>query len=202
MSQTTDTRERLLQSARALIYASSYAEVGVAAICAHAGVKKGSFYHFFPSKRDLTMAVLEEFWTGMKEGLLARAFAPDLPPLERIARKARMLYEMQKDLAVHTGHLLGCPFGNLAAELSTSDEAIRQKLDQIFRRFEGYILAAVREAAENGTIGPVDAEATAQAMIAYIEGVMLMAKTRNDPEVLGRLLPAVTGIRVAPTRAG
>jgi TetR/AcrR family transcriptional repressor of nem operon len=35
-------------------------------------------------------------------------------------------------------------------------------------------------------------------MIAYIEGVMLMAKTRNDPEVIKTLMPAVLEIRIAP----
>ena len=51
MSPTADTQTRILESARELIHSRSYADVGVAAICEHAGVNKGSFYHFFPSKR-------------------------------------------------------------------------------------------------------------------------------------------------------
>ena len=35
-----DTRQRLIDSARQLIYSRSYADVGVQAICEHAEVKK------------------------------------------------------------------------------------------------------------------------------------------------------------------
>ncbi|UCD12029.1 MAG: helix-turn-helix transcriptional regulator [Nitrospinaceae bacterium] len=44
----SDAKQRILDSARGLIYSRSYAGVGVQEICKHAGVKKGSFYHFFP----------------------------------------------------------------------------------------------------------------------------------------------------------
>jgi len=54
MNAQLDTYDRILLAARELIHARSYAEVGVAAICDQAQVKKGSFYHFFPSKQALT----------------------------------------------------------------------------------------------------------------------------------------------------
>jgi len=58
MTQVHDTKQRLLDTAQRLFYARSYEDVGVQEICQEAGVKKGSFYHFFPSKRDLTLAIL------------------------------------------------------------------------------------------------------------------------------------------------
>lgn len=195
MNARADTRQRILESARDLIYARSYADVGVASICERAGVKKGSFYHFFPSKRDLTLAVLEDYFMASKTALLDRAFAPDIPPLERLQRLALMLYEHQKALFDASGHLLGCPFGNLAAELSTQDEPIRRKVAGIFLRVQAYLRQTLEEAQAQGELDGIDTQATAQAMFAYIEGVLLMAKTRNDPEVLRRLLPAVSRIR-------
>ena len=62
MTQVRDTRQRLLDTAEKLFYARSYEDVGVQEICREAGVKKGSFYHFFPSKRDLTLAILDDSW--------------------------------------------------------------------------------------------------------------------------------------------
>ena len=53
MGRTSDARERLIATAIELIRARSYESVGVDALCNHAQVKKGSFYHFFPSKQDL-----------------------------------------------------------------------------------------------------------------------------------------------------
>ena len=62
MTQVHDTKQRLLDTAQKLFYARSYEDVGVQEICQEAGVKKGSFYHFFPSKRDLTLAILDELF--------------------------------------------------------------------------------------------------------------------------------------------
>ena len=110
----TDTQQRILDAARELIYARSYADVGVAEICESAGVQKGSFYHFFPSKRDLTLAVLDAQYVSFKEHLLDRAFATDVAPLARLERFAKFVYEFQKQIAQATGRVLGCPVGNLA----------------------------------------------------------------------------------------
>jgi TetR/AcrR family transcriptional repressor of nem operon len=196
MNPPADTEQRILDSARELIYARSYADVGVAAICEHAGVKKGSFYHFFPSKRDLTLAVLEAYFTEFKNNLLEGAFTPDVPPLARLRRLGDLLYGFQKQIADSTGHLPGCPFGNLAVELSTQEEPIRERVADIFGRTEARIRDTLTEAMARGDLPGLDIEATARAMLAYMEGVMLMAKTRNDPEVVRALMPALADIRI------
>ena len=197
MNAAANTRQRILESARDLIYSRSYSDVGVAAICQRAGVKKGSFYHFFPSKQELTLAVIDVYFVEYKEQIFAQAFAPDLPPLERLGRFVELAYRFQKEIANTLGHTLGCPFGNLAAEMSTRDESIRRKVEQVFAQLESRFAATLYEAAGRGDLGAeVDIEATAKAMFAYIEGIMLMAKTRNDPEVARQLGPAMAEIRI------
>ena len=191
MNAQIDTRQRILESARDLIYARSYSEVGVAAICDTAGVKKGSFYHFFPSKQALTLAVLEEFFVEFKERIFAEAFSRELSPLNRLRKMAELAYWFQKDIADETGHTLGCPFGNIAAEMSTQDEQLRHKVEQVFGQMEGHFRQTLEEAVSSGEVGDINIDATAKAMLAYAEGIMLMAKTRNDPEVVRELMPAL-----------
>ncbi len=99
-----------------------------------------------------------------------------------------------KDL--YFGHMPGCPFGNMAMELSTQDEVLRQKVDGIFRSITHYLRAAISDAVQNGTLPEVDEEATGEAMLGYLEGIHLLAKARNDPELIRRLGPAVKTIRV------
>lgn len=191
-----DTKQRLLDAAFALFYARSYADVGVQEICEKAGVKKGSFYHFFPSKRDLTLAVLNQSWTDVQDKVLGEAFAHDIPPLARIERLVDMIFHMQQQVKETTGQMMGCQFGNLASELSTQDEAIRLRVERIFQEIEAPIEAALIEAVEQGELPPIDTQATAEAMFAYIEGVVLLAKTRNDPELVKRLGKAVVQIAI------
>lgn len=196
MSPTPDTRQRIIDAAQTLIYGSSYTEVGVAAICDHAGVQKGSFYHFFPSKRDLTLAVLDAYFLNAKEQLLDRAFTAELPPLARLDTLVTLTLEMQQQLQQQTGHVLGCPFGNLATELSTQDEPIRAAVVRIMRRLQVLLTQTLEEAVAQGELSDIDTAATAQAMLAYLEGVLMLAKTENDTDVIRRLLPALRHIRV------
>lgn len=196
MNSNTDTQQRILDAARELIHFRSYADVGVAAICEHAGVQKGSFYHFYPSKRDLTLAVLDSFQLTMKEDLIDKAFAEDIPPLARLQRLANLTYEFQTQLQREIGRVPGCPFGNLASELATQDESIRQKVDRIFLGLQSNIRRVLEACVRTGELEGLDVDATAQAMLAYFEGVMLLAKTRNDPTLLRDLLPAMAQIRI------
>lgn len=196
MNLTADTQQRILDSARELIYSRSYADVGVAAICEHAGVKKGSFYHFYPSKRDLTLSVLDAQHLEMKEHLMEKSFANDISPLARIDRFGQIAYSFQKQVLNDTGRVLGCLFGNLATELSTQDESIRLRVEKIFSNIQTSIRQVLREAIAAGEVQNIDVEATAQAMLAYFEGVVLLAKNQNNVEIMGQLLPAMSKIRI------
>jgi TetR/AcrR family transcriptional repressor of nem operon len=184
MDPAMDTRQRLLDSAQALIYASSYREVGVQQICNHAGVKKGSFYHFFPSKRDLALAVLDQTHALMQDTLIDKAFARDLPPLARIERFFASLYDFHKQVKKNTGYVLGCPFGNIGCEMSTQDEVLRGKVDSILSAAERPFSDALMEAIARGELPAMDTAAAASALFAYTEGIMLYAKTRNDPGLI------------------
>ena len=196
MESSSDTQQRILASARELIYSRSYADVGVAAICEHAGVKKGSFYHFFPSKRDLTLSMLDAVYVDLKETLVMKAFAEDIPPLARLDRFGQLAYEFQQQMHQTTGVVLGCPFGNLSNELATQDETIRVRIEQIFTNLQVVIRKVLREAVDTGEIKNLNIEATAQAMLAYFEGVMLLAKSQNNTEILSQLMPAMSQIRI------
>ena len=197
MQLTVDTQQRILDSARELIFSRSYADVGVAAICEHAGVKKGSFYHFYPSKQALTIAVLEAQFIDIKENMINKAFSEDVPPLARLARFVEMAYEFQKQINLQTGRVLGCAFGNLANELSTQDEPIREKIERTFALLQQLFSNVLLAAKQSGDLAQeIDTSATAQAMLAYFEGVLLLAKNQNNPEVIRQLLPTMVHIRI------
>jgi TetR/AcrR family transcriptional repressor of nem operon len=196
MTNSPDTQQRIINAASDLIHSRSYADVGVAAICELAGVQKGSFYHFFPSKQDLTLTVLDGFYLNMKIALIDKAFMADIPPLARLARFAQLTYQFQSQLKRDTGRVLGCPFGNLATELATQDEPIRKKVDYIFAQLQANIGEVVNASVQAGEISGINVDATAKAMLAYMEGVMMLAKTQNDPTILRDLLPAMAQIRI------
>lgn len=196
MSTQSDTYQRIIDSATQLLHGRSYADVGVAAICENAKVKKGSFYHFFPSKQDLTLVVIDNYYIDMKTNLLDKAFSSLLAPMERLDRFVELAIDMQSTIYEQTGHIFGCPFGNLATELATQDETIRIKLDHLFERFQNIIRETLQEAVDSGQVEEMNVDSTAKAMMAYFEGTLLLAKTHNEPALLRQLLPAVSKIRL------
>lgn len=190
MGRSSDAKDRLVGSAIELMRCRSYADVGVNDVCEAAGVKKGSFYHFFSSKRDLTIAAIDEQWRWMRDNIIDPALRADIPPLQRLEQWVGKIYELNVQVKATGGQLFGCPFGNLAIELSTIEEEIRCKLSCIFREWINLITDTLAAAVEAGDLpADTDAPALAEALMAFVEGAMTLAKMQNDPEVMRRLAP-------------
>lgn len=185
-----DTRQNLIETAVDLIWQSSYGAVSVDGICQTAGVNKGSFYHFFPSKAALTVAAMEEHFAQFRPELDA-AFSPALPPLKRFENLADMIL-LHQDLAFEKyGHVCGCPFASLGCEMAGQEEGIRAKTDEIFTTHAHYCEAALRDAVSQGHLPPnTDCVAVASELCAYTMGQLTMARIQNNLDGLRRDLRA------------
>lgn len=201
MGRVSTAREELLEVGADLIHSKGYQGVGVQEICCAAGVKKGSFYHFFPSKQELVLEIIDRHWEEMRRSCLEPAFRPDIPPLKRIERYLKLAGAMLVRKESDSGVICGCPFGNLALEMGASDELIRHKVDQVFRSWAAYFEAAIQEAIDAGDADPVDAHVCAEALVAYVSGIALLSKAHNSAAVAQRLGPsAMNLIQSPPTR--
>jgi TetR/AcrR family transcriptional repressor of nem operon len=183
MGRTSDARERLLESCQALMHEKGYTAVGVSEVCGHAGVNKGSFYYFFPSKPELALAVIDEYGAASGEQL-SRALGSDAPPLERLQRFFDESYRSHRDSHEACGKLLGCPIGNLALEMGSQDAVLRDRLRAVLDAQIDRFAAVLQEAIDRGDLPPQDARGTAASLMALIEGTLLLAKARDDTEVL------------------
>ena len=196
MTATSNTRDRIIAAAKPRFHSRSYADVGIKEICDSAKIQKGSFYHFFPSKRDLVLAVIDELSTEWADGFVAEAFDPKLPPMERFEYMIDAAYFWQKSIKERHGKISGCLFGNLILEVSTKDDVLRARLNAVFTHAKGHFKSSLDEAIERGDILPLNSDLTAEAMLAYLEGMILFAKVQNDPEVLYRLGSGMSTIRI------
>jgi TetR/AcrR family transcriptional repressor of nem operon len=192
-----DSKIKLLRVAMELISESSYGSVSVDDICRKADVRKGSFYYFFPSKADLTVAAMEADWRT-KQPDLDRVFSSQTPPLQRFEDFLALARHLQESKRTACGKICGCPMITLGAELSTQDEKIRLKTVEIMQRYVRYIESAVRDAAADGQIDTSDPRALAEEIFAYFQGVLLQAKVRNDPAPLRALEAGVSRLLGLP----
>lgn len=199
MGRTSNARERLITAMATLAHRRGYVAVGVEDVCKAAGVKKGSFYHFFPSKHDLMLAALDQQWQRGRNSFLAVAFGADVPPLQRIDRLLEMMAAFETVNKGREGHVLGCPFGNVAAEVGGSEPALTKCANDVFRAMAAMIEDALRDAKRIGQVErSIDEKTAADAIVAYFEGLALLAKARNDPALIRRLGPRAVHLVHAP----
>jgi TetR/AcrR family transcriptional repressor of nem operon len=203
MKKTCETKEKLLQVGFDLIWDSSYGSVSVDDICKRAGINKGSFYHFFPSKADLVVEAYQEYWK-VKRPAMDRIFSPQVPPLERIQGMCRYIYAVQKEKAEEYGHVCGCPYASVGSEVATQDEKIRATSEHLMNSSGKYIESAVADAIREGSVTVKDPAAAAQTLGSLILGMMVEARVQNDLKVLESLEPTIMaylGAKTVPVEA-
>ncbi|MDP7701767.1 MULTISPECIES: TetR/AcrR family transcriptional regulator [unclassified Mycobacterium] len=187
MPRTSDARDRIVSTAARLFLERSYHDVGVEELCAVADVRKGSFYHYFSSKAEVAKAVVDLHLGVFQARLSAR---PGTSPAERLLAIPDAIAGIQTGLHGQFGRFVGCPFGNLAAELSTTDEAVRGHLAGRLAALEGHLAGICRDAAADGTLrADVDPDRLAHALFAHYQGLILLAKLHGS--TVSDLAPAL-----------
>lgn len=165
----SDSRERLIDTAIGLLHSNGYRAVGVQAICEDAGVRKGSFYHFFSSKEELTLAALDQAWEIFRSDVIEPTLEGDPDPASRVAaiRNACIAPAVAGHDGSDSPH--GCLFGRLAASIGDGEPLLRARLGEIFAEW-----AALLGDGKDGW-----------AALADIQGRLVLAFTVEDPEVVG-----------------
>jgi TetR/AcrR family transcriptional repressor of nem operon len=181
---TTDTKERLLQTAMDLIAAGSYGSVSVDKICAKAKVKKGSFYYFFPSKCDLAIAGLDNFWQNVLRPELDRIFSTQIPSVNRIVDFFEFNYKLQKEKQKQFGFVAGCPFTAVGSEQGTLDEKIRKDMERLLNLMKKYIESAIGDGVREKMIPDCDIKEMTDAVFLLYIGVLTQARIANSIESL------------------
>ncbi|MBB3185189.1 TetR/AcrR family transcriptional repressor of nem operon [Halomonas fontilapidosi] len=172
--KTHATRDKLIEIGADLIAEQGFNATGINAVLSRAGVPKGSFYHYFASKEDFGLAVIDAFAEQYDARLAAIFESTDAAPLVRLRR----YFAAGKADMLSCDHARGCLIGNLGQELSARSEVFRARLDQVFRAWERRLVACLEEARRAGEVPhELDAEALAGFIMAGWEGAILRAKT-------------------------
>jgi len=176
-------KKRLTDAALDLMWENSYGTTSVDAICERAGAKKGSFYYFFRSKSELTVAALEAEWNKSRANMDA-LFSPTVQPLERFDRYFDYVHDRLAKLQEACGSILGCPLLSIGSEVGTQDQGVRATVDRIWDRKIKYFESAIRDAHAQGLIEARDPEAKAKALFACYHGTLAQARIENDVELI------------------
>jgi TetR/AcrR family transcriptional repressor of nem operon len=175
------TREALIRCGLEVLTEKGYHAIGLDALLRQAGVPKGSFYHYFRSKDDFGLQVLDAYGAYFARKLDRRLLDTTLAPLARIAA---FVEDAITGMARH-GFKRGCLAGNLGQDAGALDEAFRERIEAVFRDWQTRLQRCL-EAAVLG--GELDRGADCASLAVYFwtgwEGAVLRAKLVRNAEPL------------------
>lgn len=182
----TLTRSRIIDAAAELVFAHGVARTGIDDVQRRAGVSASQMYHYFTDKDDLIRAVIAH----QTEAVLAaqRPVLDELDSFEALDRWRDLLIDLQEQRDC----VGGCPIGSIAAELADIDPHARADLVESFERWEAPIRAGLARMRARGDLRPdADTDALALALLAALQGGLLLTQTRRDTTALRTGLGAV-----------
>jgi AcrR family transcriptional regulator len=172
-----DTRERLIEAARMLFLTRGYTATGVAQILKEAGARSGSLYHFFPTKEDLLVAVLERYKELLCPEVIDPVVARVSDPIERIFG----VLDGYRQMLLMSDYQWGCPIGNLALEVGQSHPAARRLIAENFSAWMDQLRGWLRDA--SGRLPEhADLDQLALFVLTTMEGAVMLARTYHSIE--------------------
>lgn len=180
------TRARIVDAAAELMFAHGVARTGVEDVQKRAGVSASQLYHYFGDKQTLVRAVI-----ARQTDAVLDAQRPLLDKLDSFAA----LYAWRDglvDLQRERQCAGGCPIGTLATELADDYPDARVDLAAGFDRWELPIRDGLQAMHDRGDLREdADPERLALAVLAAVQGGLLLTQTRRSTEPLEVALDTV-----------
>jgi AcrR family transcriptional regulator len=164
--RSEETRARILQVARQAFASQGYDATGVAEICRSAGVSKGAFYHHFPSKQAVFLALLDE-WLAALDAQMSVLFQGSANVAQGLVGAAGL-----------TGMVFQSASGQLPMFLefwreASHDPLVWKATMGPFRRYQELFAGIVKQGVAEGSLRPVDPLTTARLIVALALGLIL-----------------------------
>jgi TetR/AcrR family transcriptional repressor of nem operon len=173
----SQTRERLVETARLLFWERGYEATSLADVAHKAQARGGSLYHFFRTKEELLLAVLDRYFELLWPIVIEPVFSRVSDPVERIFG----ILDGYRQGLVYTGCAHGCPIGNLALEVCDDMPRAREKIAKNFEGWRGWIRKCLDEARDRFP-ADLNREQLAVFVLTVMEGAVMQARAHQTLE--------------------
>lgn len=172
----TPSRDRLLDAAVDLLQRQGYHGTGLNELLERSGAPRGSLYHYFPGGKEQIGAEAiaragEQVAAAVAHLLRAKPSAADA-----VEALAALLAAGLEASAFERG----CPVATTALEVTPRSEPIRAAVQASFESW----LAPLRARLEAAGFAPEQAAQRADLTIATLEGALVLARARQNADVL------------------
>ncbi len=162
----------VLERAMKLFWKQGYEATGTTQLVKEMGIGRQSVYDTFGSKRDLFIKSMR-LYARTNGGLLTSQLDGNGSHVEQLNRQ----FGLWGEFALN--HEEGCMLVNTLAELAGRDEEIQNILVMHNARVEKRLVETLELAKENNELSAnLDAEQTAVSLVALLNGLFLLSKTK------------------------
>ena len=183
--QSNNTHNHIIQTGAELIGQKGFSATGLNAILTAAGVPKGSFYHYFSSKNDFGLAVIDTF-AQEYDTTLDRILSDTS---RSCVYRLRAYFETGFESMANCQYTSGCLIGNLGQELAGQNETFRLRLNRVSSGWEQRCDRCIAEGQGAGvTDSSFNASYAASLLLSCWEGAILRSKLVKATEPLERFV--------------
>ncbi len=202
MARDPNRRHTIIDGASQLFLRHGYDGVTVDEICTQTHSSKGSFYHFFSSKEDLAIQLIDDTWDATQESL-ADTFSADKSPMDRIRDELVHAYSRSHTMDGRSRHMTGSPIGTLSVTFGNKSEKIRKRINFAFNHMRHTYRLTFTEAISKGDLdGSRSAAELADLLLVTIQGIGIIGRATNSRAKTRRLvdnLMSAFGINSSPS---
>jgi AcrR family transcriptional regulator len=162
--RSEETRGRILDAAVRKFAIAGYDAASVDDICSEAGVSKGAFYHHFPSKQSVFLALMNG-WLSMIDLGLAAVHKDTIP-----------------ETFIEMTNLLPGVFAAAEDRLpmflefwlqASRDETVWKAIIAPYHHYQEHFAKLIEEGVKEGSLKPVDSQVAAQMIVSLAVGLVL-----------------------------
>ena len=174
-------KQEIIRIAREVIHSKGYQAASVSDIMAAANIGKGQFYHYFQSKHDLGLAVVEDLVKDWEGQLIIGILNTSDDPVTKLNRMLHWAETSHAEMEIK----YGCAMGNLAIEMSAQDEEFRVKIKEFFIHWVNSVADILTEMIKDHQLDEsINPKKNAESIVAIIEGGILLMVSRQNIQVL------------------
>lgn len=174
-------KQEIIRISREVIHSKGYQATSVSDIMAAANIGKGQFYHYFQSKHDLGLAVVEDLVKDWEGQLIIGILNTSDDPVTKLNQMLKWAETSHAEMEIK----YGCAMGNLAIEMSAQNEEFRVKIEEFFNHWVNSVADILTEMIENHHLDEsINPKKNAESIVAMIEGGILLMVSRQNIQVL------------------
>lgn len=165
-----------------------YNNTGIQEVLHELALPKGSFYHYFTSKEEFGLSVLELF-VKQNDALFSRYMSyHNLTPLTRLRRYFEAVRKYYNSIQFRNG----CLVGNFSQELADQNESFRLRLEQVLKQWSANWAECLKEAQLAGEISTeFNPAELSQFLLSSWEGALLSMKASKSIAPLDQFISFV-----------